>query len=37
MTDTLDVVARKESGSRHCRRLRREGMVPAILYGHGGA
>lgn len=37
MTDTLDVVARKESGSRHCRRLRRDGMVPAILYGHGGA
>lgn len=36
MTDTLDVVARTESGSRHCRRLRRDGMVPAILYGHGG-
>lgn len=36
MTDTLEVVARKESGTRHSRRLRRAGMVPAILYGHGG-
>lgn len=36
MTDTLEVVARKESGTRHCRRLRRDGMVPAVLYGHGG-
>ncbi|NBT14658.1 MAG: 50S ribosomal protein L25, partial [Planctomycetia bacterium] len=26
---------RKEKGSRASRRLRNEGLVPAILYGHG--
>ncbi|MGB8854554.1 MAG: 50S ribosomal protein L25 [Pirellulales bacterium] len=35
MSDTLEVVSRKTSGSRESRRLRRSGMVPAILYGHG--
>jgi len=37
MRDTLEVIARTESGSRNCRRLRRAGLVPAILYGHGGS
>ncbi len=36
MTDTLEVVARTDLGSSNSRRLRRAGMVPAILYGHGG-
>lgn len=35
MSDTLEVVTRKAGGSRESRRLRRSGMVPAILYGHG--
>lgn len=35
MSDTLEVVTRKAGGSRESRRLRRAGMVPAILYGHG--
>jgi large subunit ribosomal protein L25 len=35
MSDTLQVVPRKSGGSRESRRLRRSGMVPAILYGHG--
>ena len=35
MSDTLEVVSRKAGGSRESRRLRRAGMVPAILYGHG--
>ncbi|MFM8292691.1 MAG: 50S ribosomal protein L25 [Planctomycetia bacterium] len=35
MSDTLDVSLRKDIGSRASRRLRREGRVPAILYGHG--
>lgn len=36
MTDTLEVVARADLGTSNCRRLRRTGMVPAVLYGHGG-
>ena len=36
MSDTLEVIARTSGGSRESRRLRRTGMVPAILYGHGG-
>ena len=36
MSDTLEVVPRTSGGSRESRRLRRAGMVPAILYGHGG-
>jgi large subunit ribosomal protein L25 len=35
MSDMLEVVPRKTGGSRESRRLRRAGMVPAILYGHG--
>lgn len=35
MSDTLEVVPRTSGGSRASRRLRRSGMVPAILYGHG--
>jgi len=35
MSDSLEVVARKTVGSRESRRLRRQGLVPAILYGHG--
>jgi len=35
MSDTLEVVTRKAGGSRDSRRLRRAGMVPAILCGHG--
>ena len=34
MSDTLQVDARKELGSRSSRRLRAEGVVPAVLYGH---
>jgi large subunit ribosomal protein L25 len=35
MSDSLEVVARNTTGSRDSRRLRRQGMVPAVLYGHG--
>jgi large subunit ribosomal protein L25 len=35
MSDTLEVTIRKGTGSRESRRLRREGLVPAVLYGHG--
>lgn len=35
MSDSLEVIARKANGSRESRRLRRQGLVPAILYGHG--
>ena len=35
MNDTLEVTLRKTTGSSEARRLRRSGMVPAILYGHG--
>lgn len=35
MSDTLNVSLRTATGSREARRLRRDGMVPAILYGHG--
>lgn len=35
MSDTLEVSLRKATGSRESRRLRREGLVPAIVYGHG--
>lgn len=34
MSDTLQVEARQALGSANSRRLRAEGMVPAILYGH---
>ncbi|NCY03558.1 MAG: 50S ribosomal protein L25 [Planctomycetia bacterium] len=35
MSDSVEVKLRKEKGSRASRRLRNEGLVPAILYGHG--
>lgn len=35
MSDSLEVVTRSATGTRESRRLRRQGMVPAILYGHG--
>jgi large subunit ribosomal protein L25 len=35
MSDTLEMVPRKAAGSRESRRLRRNGFIPAILYGHG--
>jgi len=35
MSDTLQVTLRTTTGSREARRLRRTGLVPAILYGHG--
>jgi len=35
MSDSLEVVSRTATGSRESRRLRRQGFVPAILYGHG--
>ncbi len=33
---TLTVTAREQFGSRATRRLRREGVVPGVVYGHGG-
>lgn len=35
MSDTVEVVLRTGKGSRESRRLRAQGRVPAILYGHG--
>jgi len=35
MSDTLEVTLRTATGTKESRRLRREGLVPAILYGHG--
>lgn len=32
---TLNAIKREESGSRPARRLRREGLVPAVVYGAG--
>jgi large subunit ribosomal protein L25 len=33
---TLNVAARDQFGSRASRRLRRDGLVPGVVYGHGG-
>jgi len=35
MSDSVEVKLRKGTGSRESRRLRGEGLVPAVLYGHG--
>ena len=35
MADVLEVEKREHTGSAASRRLRRDGLVPAILYGHG--
>lgn len=32
---TLKATPRKKSGTRDSRRLRREGLIPAVVYGHG--
>jgi large subunit ribosomal protein L25 len=37
MAEVLNVKVRKEIGKRPVRKLRREGSVPAVLYGHGEA
>src|SRR5579863_4321953 len=33
----LDVLSRTPDGSRSARRMRRDGLVPGVLYGHGDA
>lgn len=35
MAETLDVQLRDETGRRAAKRLRKQGRIPAILYGHG--
>ncbi len=35
MAEVLNVEVRKEAGKRHAKRLRRDGGIPAVLYGHG--
>ena len=35
MSDTVEVSLRKVKGSRESKRLRNQGLVPAVLYGHG--
>ena len=35
MAETLKVETRPNHGKRHNRRLRRDGAIPAVLYGHG--
>lgn len=37
MAEVLHVDVRKDSGTRHAKRLRAAGQIPAVLYGHGGA
>jgi large subunit ribosomal protein L25 len=35
MAETLNVKSRESRGKREARRLRRDGIIPAVLYGHG--
>ena len=35
MSDSIEVSSRQATGTQASRRLRRQGLVPAILYGHG--
>lgn len=35
MSDTLNVTKRTKTGTAESRRLRRDGKIPAVLYGHG--
>jgi large subunit ribosomal protein L25 len=35
MAEALNVEVRKSRGTREARRMRRDGKVPAVLYGHG--
>jgi len=37
MSDILNVKMRETRGTRNARRMRREGKIPAVLYGHGEA
>ncbi len=37
MTDVLNVTLREQTGTGPVRRLRKSGLTPAILYGHGEA
>lgn len=37
MSDILEVALRKDTGTRASKRLRKDGRVPAVLYGHGEA
>ena len=34
--DVLNVQVRGETGKRQVRRLRSQGVIPAVIYGHGG-
>lgn len=34
-SESLEVMPREATGTKECRRLRRQGLVPAVLYGHG--
>ena len=34
-TETLKVKKREARGTKACRRLRAEGLIPAVIYGHG--
>ena len=35
MAEVFEVTRRDLFGSQHTRRMRRNGQIPAILYGHG--
>lgn len=35
MAEALNVKMRDTRGTRHARRMRRQGTIPAVLYGHG--
>jgi large subunit ribosomal protein L25 len=35
MAEVLNVEVRKDAGKRHAKRLRNNGAIPAVLYGHG--
>jgi len=37
MSETLTATVREQLGTKHTRRLRRAGQIPAVLYGHGKA
>ena len=37
MTEVVHVQVRESRGSREARRLRAQGQIPAVLYGHGEA
>ena len=37
MAEAINVEVRQSRGSRESRRMRRDGKIPAVLYGHGEA